>query len=107
MKSITDKSHTLSEALTRMRDKILAAETRKDKTVSIGVEDADNLRDAAMRCNDYVRMDNSQHDAFNRGVQRQRISGLEVTSKWARERGHDDFADYLADLAKDWKARVR
>ena len=105
MKSITDKSHTLAEALLRMRDKTLAAEARGDKTVSIGSEDLLNLKDAAFRCDDFARMANTHNEGFMDGVQRQRITGLEVCSKWSAERGHDDFAKFLADLAKDWEAR--
>ena len=105
MKSITDKSHTLAEALLRMRDKTVAAEKRGDKTVSIGIEDTLNLKDAAFRCNDYARMDNERHEGFMAGVQRERISGMQVHAKWARERGHDDFADYLEGLASDWIKR--
>ncbi len=107
MKIITDKSHTLAEALLRMRDKTLAAEARGDKTVSIGIEDALNLKDASFRCNDYARLDNAQDGAFSRGVQRERISCLRSASKWATERGHADFADYLATLATEWEARGR
>lgn len=107
MKSITDKSHTLAEALDRMRDKTLAAEKRGDKTVSIGIEDVLNFQDAAFRCNDYVRMFNTRNDGFMAGVQRQRIDGLNTCSKWAAERGHDDFAKYLATLATEWEARGR
>ena len=107
MKSITSKSHTLSEALDRMRTKITRAEDCGQSTVSIGIEDAANLKDAAFRCNDYARLDNAQDSAFSRGVQRERISCLESASKWAAERGHDDFADYLATLATEWKARGR
>lgn len=105
MKSITKQSHTLSEALDRMRAKILTAEDRQETLVKIGVEDADNLRDAAFRCNDYARMDNSQNDAFQRGALRQRISTLQSASKWAKDRGHDEFADYLATLATEWERR--
>jgi hypothetical protein len=105
MKSITDKSHTLAEALLRMRDKTVAAEERGDKTVSIGIEDALNLKDAAFRCNDYARMDNLQDGAFNRGVQRQRISSLQSAAKWATERGHNEFAEYLTGLAGEWTKR--
>ncbi len=105
MKSITSKSHTLAEALLRMRDKTVAAEDRGDKTVSIGIEDALNLKDAAFRCNDYARMDNLQDGAFNRGVQRERISAFQSASKWAAERGHDEFAEYLTKLAGQWAKR--
>ncbi len=107
MKSITDKSHTLAEALLRMRDKTLAAEDRGDKTVSIGVEDVSNLKDAAFRCDDYARMDTERHNGFMAGVQSQRISGLRVSAHWAAERGHDDFAEFLEGLAKDWEARAK
>ncbi len=107
MKSKTEQSHTLSEALDRMKAKTLAAEARGDKTVSIGAEDVANLDEAAFRCNDYVRMDNLQFDAFNRGVARERISGMQTHAKWARERGHDDFADYLDGLATAWIGRSK
>ena len=105
MKSITDKSHTLAEALLRMRDKTLAAEARGDKTVSIGIEDVANLKDAAFRCDDYARIDNDQHSAGQRGAARARISTLESASKWATDRGLTDFADYLSGLAADWTRR--
>ncbi len=105
MKSITKQSHTLSEALDRMRAKILKAEGRGETVVKIGLEDVPNLKDAALRCNDYARMDNSQNDAFQRGVQRQRISGLQTASKWAKDRGHDEFSEYLATLATEWERR--
>ena len=105
MKSITDKSHTLAEALMRMHAKTVAAEAAGETVVSVGIEDALNLKDAAFRCNDYARMDNLQYDAFNRGVQRERISAFQSAAKWAAERGHDGFAEYLTKLAGDWAQR--
>ena len=105
MKSITSKSHTLAEALMRMHAKTVAAEANGETVVSIGMEDLLNLKDAAFRCNDYARMDNSQNGAFQRGVQRQRIDGLNICSKWAADRGHSEFAEYLATLATEWEAR--
>ncbi len=105
MKSKTDKSHTLSEALDRMRAKTLAAEDRGEKTVSIGVEDASNLKEAAFRCNDYARMDNAQHSAGQRAAARARISTLESASKWATDRGLTEFADHLAGLAAFWERK--
>ncbi len=105
MKSITSQSHTLSEALDRMRAKVLKAEAQGEKVVSIGVEDVPNLKEAAFRCNDYARIDNAQHEAFMDGVQRERISAFQSASKWAKERGHDEFSDYLSNLAADWEAR--
>ncbi len=105
MKSKTDKSHTLSEALMRMHAKVVTAEDRDETLVTIGHEDALNLKEAAFRCNDYVRLDNAQNSAFTRGIQRERISCLQSAAKWAAERGHDDFADYLTGLAGEWVKR--
>lgn len=105
MKSITDKSHTLAEALMRMHAKTVAAEAAGETVVSVGIEDALNLKDAAFRCNDYARMDNLQDGAFNRGVQRERISMMQSCAKWATERGHTEFADYLTRLAGEWVKR--
>ena len=105
MKSITKQSHTLSEALDRMRAKVLKAEAQDYELVTIGHEDADNLKEAAFRCNDYARIDTAQHNAFMDGVQSERISCLQSASKWAKERGHDEFSDYLANLSADWQRR--
>ena len=107
MESITKDSHTLAEALDRMRAKIETAEDRGETLVKIGLEDAPNLKDAAFRCNDYARIANAENSAFQRGALAQRITTLESASKWATDRGLTDFAEYLAGLASDWKRRGR
>lgn len=107
MKSITKESHTLGEALLRMRTRFLAAEDRGETVVKMSREDVLNLKDGAFRCDDYARMDNTHNQGWMDGVQSQRISGLESCAKWAAERGHDDFAEYLTELAASWKARKR
>ncbi len=107
MKSITDKSHSLGEALLRMRTRFLAAEDRGETVVKIAREDVLNLKDGAFRCDDYSRMANIHNQGWMDGVQSQRISGLKVCATWAAERGHDDFAEYLTELAASWKASKR
>jgi hypothetical protein len=108
MESITKNSVTLAEALMRMRAKVLTAEEAGKTVVSIGIEDALDLKDAAHRCENFSQMADKQNQGFMDGVQSQRISGLQSCAKWARERSEpalDDFADFLDGLAADWTKR--